>query len=116
MTVGLAWTAACAGTPGAPSAEAVEVKDEVGGDTFGDPTKFEAVVDIDDTVGGKRFQGVWLVDDAGKRWLVRYRPDPAWTAREGKRFVVTGRPYTPDPRAQQINADHFRVDEVKPAR
>ncbi len=121
----LATLAACTSAPRvadppAPAATAAATNPTPPGEdsrapTYGEAREFEAVVDIDDTVGGKRFQGVWLVEDAGQRWLVRYRPDAAWEAREGKRFKVKGRPYTQHPEVQQIDAPHLAVDEISVA-
>lgn len=68
---------------------------------------FVATVRIDPKPGGKKFQGVWLQRDDGKRLLIDYRARGLWRPFEGKRVRVTGTSYTP--KGQAIAAAHFRV-------
>ena len=70
----------------------------------------QAVVTIDAEPSGKRFQGVWLTQDDGTKWLVAYRPDPLWRVYEGHPVQVTGQPYTPE--GQAISASHLRVETL----
>lgn len=74
---------------------------------------FTATLTIDAEPGGKRFQGVWLREENGKSWLVAYRKREPWTWFEGQQVEVSGRPYSPDPRAQQILADHIHVVSLR---
>lgn len=77
------------------------------------PASFEAKVRIDPHPGGKRFQGVWLDVEGRDPWLVAYRARPWWKPFDGHRVKVVGAPYQPDPQAQQIMADHFRVTSLE---
>lgn len=83
--------------------------------TYQPAESFTAVVEIDDTVGSKRFQGVWLVvDDTNEKLLVAYRPSNWQGPDEGAHVEVTGRRYRNSPYVQQIvNAQHFAVDDIK---
>lgn len=75
---------------------------------------FVATLEIDAQPGGKRFQGVWLVH-AGERWVVDYRANGYWRPFEGLSVRVTGQRWSPDPRAQAIQAPHFRVARLEVA-
>ncbi|MEM6990491.1 MAG: hypothetical protein AAF721_08340 [Myxococcota bacterium] len=72
-----------------------------------------ATVVIDAAPSGKRFQGVWLVEDGGWRHLISYRADPWWREFEGRRVKVVGMHY--EPRGQAMSGDHFRVKKMEVA-
>ncbi len=74
---------------------------------------FIATLTIDEQPGGKRFQGVWLAQEGGTRWLVAYRKREPWTWFEGKRVHVTGERFVPDPMTQHIMADHITVTSLE---
>lgn len=69
-----------------------------------------AVVKIDAKPGGKKFQGVWLHTDSGRRLVVSYRAHEHWRAFEGRRVEAQGKHYQPE--GQAIMADHFRVTSI----
>lgn len=73
--------------------------------------EFRARVRIDKKPGGKRFQGVWLVEESGQEWLIAYRPDPWWRPFEGEWVLVKGESY--QPQGQSIGADHLRVERLR---
>ena len=75
---------------------------------------FVATVRIDAQPGGKRFQGVWLVH-GGAEWVVDYRARELWQPFDGLEVRVTGETWTPDPRAQAIQAQHFKVARLEVA-
>lgn len=68
-------------------------------------------VEIDEKPGGKKFQGVWLIDDEDVRHVISYRADPWWQAFDGLEVEASGHAYTP--RGQAITAAHFRVEELR---
>jgi len=68
-------------------------------------------VSIDKAPSGKKFQGVWLVQEDGSRWIVSYRSTPLWRIYDATRVTVTGETYEPD--GQSIDAAHFRVDTLR---
>lgn len=70
-----------------------------------------ATVEIAEKPGGKKFQGVWLIDDQGVRHVISYRPDPWWRPFDGLQVEASGHAYTP--RGQAIMAAHFRVEELR---
>lgn len=75
---------------------------------------FVATLEIDAEPSGKRFQGVWLVH-GGERWVVDYRARELWAPFEGLEVRVTGETWTPDPRAQAIDKQHFKVARLEVA-
>ena len=75
---------------------------------------FVATLTIDAAPGGKRFQGVWL-HRGGEELVVDYRARDFWRPFEGLEVRVTGERWTPDPRAQAIQAQHFRVARLEVA-
>lgn len=75
---------------------------------------FVARLAIDAQPGGKRFQGVWL-EHGGGRWIVDYRARELWQPFDGLDVRVTGETWTPDPRAQAIQAQHFKVGRLEVA-
>lgn len=68
-----------------------------------------ATVRIDPDPGAKRFQGVWLDREGEEPLLIDYRAREFWIPFEGEQVTVTGEAWTPAPRAQQVDAAHFRV-------
>mmetsp|Transcript_18399 Transcript_18399/g.45174 ORF Transcript_18399/g.45174 Transcript_18399/m.45174 type:complete len:216 (+) Transcript_18399:213-860(+) len=70
-----------------------------------------ATVEVDAPPSGKRLQGAWLRLDTGKRLLADYRPK-FYTAFDGLKVQVKGECWEPDPQAQAIMAQHFRVQEL----
>jgi hypothetical protein len=75
---------------------------------------FVARLTIDAEPGGKRFQGVWL-EHGGERWVVDYRATGIWQPFDGLEVRVTGEKWSPDPRAQAIQAQHFKVARLEVA-
>jgi hypothetical protein len=73
--------------------------------------ELDAIVEIDEKPGGKKFQGVWLVQDGGERWVISYRAEPWLREFEGLRVHARGERYTPE--GQAINATHFRLAEMR---
>jgi hypothetical protein len=73
--------------------------------------EIDAVVEIDAEPGGKRFQGVWLVQGADTRWVISYRAEPWLRGFEGQRVHARGRRYTPE--GQAIDATHFRLEDMR---
>jgi hypothetical protein len=73
--------------------------------------ELDARVEIDATVGGKNFQGVWLVGDGDERWVISYRAEPWLREFEGLRVHASGRRYSPE--GQAINATHFRLESMR---
>ena len=74
-------------------------------------THVSGVIEIDPQPGGKKFQGVWLVQDDTSKLLLAYRPYGWLKAFEGETVRVSGERYQPE--GQSIGADHFRVFEIK---
>jgi hypothetical protein len=70
-----------------------------------------ATLRIDPTPGAKRFQGVWLEQADGTRWVVDYRARELWTWFADHEVIVTGEQYAPQ--GQAVNAVHYRVDTVR---
>lgn len=78
------------------------------------PASFVAKLTIDAEPSGKRFQGVWL-EHGGEIWVVDYRARDFWKPFEGLEVRVTGEKWTPDPRAQAIDKQHFKVARLEVA-
>lgn len=66
---------------------------------------------IDAAPGAKHFQGVWLEQADGTRWVVDYRARELWTWFADHDVIVTGGTYVPE--GQAINATHFRIDLLR---
>jgi len=73
--------------------------------------ELDAVVEIDAEPGGKRFQGVWLVQPGGTRWVISYRAEPWLREFEGQKVHARGRRWTPE--GQAIDATHFRLEDMR---
>lgn len=69
--------------------------------------KVSGVLTIDASPGGKRFQGVWLEADDGRKLLLAYRPRERFERHRGQKVVVVGSVEVPDPRAQHITGSHI---------
>jgi hypothetical protein len=72
-----------------------------------------ATLRVDDHTKAARFQGVWLEQSDGSRWVVDYRARSLWTWFADREVIVTGECYQPIGSA--ITAPHFRVDTLRPA-
>ena len=55
---------------------------------------------------------MWL-EHGGERWVVDYRANELWKPFEGLDVKVTGTKWTPDPRAQAIRAQHYKVARLE---
>ncbi len=71
-----------------------------------------ATLRIDAAPGAKRFQGVWLVV-GDREYVVDYRAHALWTWFADREVTVTGEPYRPDPEAQAIQSEHFRIATLR---
>ena len=76
--------------------------------------RFVAHLTIDAQPSGKKFQGVWLAH-GGEKLVVDYRAREFWKSFEGLDVRVTGKRWSPDPRAQAIDAQHFQVARLEVA-
>lgn len=81
--------------------------------TFGALVQLEGRYEVDPIPGGKRFQGAWLVMDDGTRYVIAYRPVPEYFKFMEKRVLVRGRPFTPGPDTQHIQAQHLEVNSIE---
>jgi len=80
--------------------------------SYGEPVKVEGRLVIEPLPAGKRFQGTWVVLDDGTRYVLSYRPEPAYYAFVDRRVVVEGRPYRPAEHVQSYGADHLELDSM----
>lgn len=71
-----------------------------------------ATVRVDARPSGKRFQGVWLEQESGERYVIAYRAHALWTAFANLRVVATGELY--EASGQAIDAAHYRVHTLRP--
>jgi hypothetical protein len=80
---------------------------------------FDATVRIDDAPAGKRFpfQGAWLVDDDGQRWLAADSPEPWLEPFADRRVRVIGQreqpPEAPD-KAPRVRIESLRLATEQP--
>jgi hypothetical protein len=81
--------------------------------TYGEPTRFEAILEIDRVAGSKRLQAVSLLCDDDTTVIVTYRPDPQYFSYCGRRVIVEGRPYHNSPLVQSVSGEHFQVTAIE---
>lgn len=105
--------AACAGGSEAPPAPVPEpaASEEAASEeaAVSEEARMEARLRVDAEPGGKRFQGVWLEREGEEPLIAAYRALSCFAPFDGHRVRVTGERWSPDPRAQQIAAPHFRI-------
>ena len=80
--------------------------------TYYDETTVTGTVKVS-TEEGAKSQPVTLDADEGQDLLLAYGPTPEWTALDGKRVKLTGRPWRPSPYAAQITMLHFDAAEIE---
>jgi hypothetical protein len=81
--------------------------------SYGPVTRFEGRYEVDPIPGGKRFQGTWLVQEDGVRYVMSYRPVPEYFPYADKRVIVIGRPYQPGRDTQHMLAAHLQVLSIE---
>ncbi|GEM_PF-4304864 len=80
--------------------------------TYYDETTVVGTVKLSTDEGAKS-QPVTLSVEGGQDVLLAYHPTPEWSALEGKRVQLTGRPWRPSPYAAQITMLHFDATRIE---
>ncbi len=80
--------------------------------TYYDETTITGTVRVS-TEEGAKSQPVTLDVEGSQNVVLAYSPTPEWTALDGKRVKLTGRPWRPSPYAAQITMLHFDATEVE---
>jgi hypothetical protein len=70
-----------------------------------------ATIRVDPEPGGKKFQGIWLELEDGRRWVIAYRPHALWRSFQDRKVTVTGTCYRPH--GQAIDATHYKIDDLQ---
>jgi hypothetical protein len=71
------------------------------------------ILRIDPSPTAKHFQGVWLEQLDGTRWLIDYRARTGWRSFQDREVIVEGARYTPPPEHQSVSAIHFGVERMR---